>query len=150
MLWAALPLSGVLHHWLGVLLLPPVTSKSVSASPNKLAACQGHCFARPGLYLVHTCTLAGGLVKPDIVFFGENLPERFFERLKDLQQADLLIILGTSLVVQPFASLIGRCRCLHIDCMFAPGPVVACLKALSLSSLAFLQTASALKRPVFS
>eukprot|EP00891_Asterochloris_glomerata_P009347 jgi/Astpho2/9347/e_gw1.00142.59.1_t len=54
------------------------------------------------------CTRCGGLVKPDIVFFGENLPERFFERLKDLQQADLLIILGTSLVVQPFASLIDR------------------------------------------
>lgn len=80
-----------------------------------MADCQDHCFTRAFLCPTHTCTLAGGLVKPDIVFFGENLPERFFERLKDLQQADLLIILGTSLVVQPFASLIGRCSCLQPD-----------------------------------
>ena len=87
----------------------------------------------PWLCLAHACTLAGGLVKPDIVFFGENLPERFFERLKDLQQADLLIILGTSLVVQPFASLIGGCSCLHPDCIPAQGPFAACLTALSMS-----------------
>ncbi|PWN25166.1 NAD-dependent deacetylase sirtuin-2 [Jaminaea rosea] len=50
----------------------------------------------------------GALVKNDIVFFGEGLPTRFFERLGDLRQADLLIVLGTSLQVQPFASLIDR------------------------------------------
>ncbi|CAO1616075.1 unnamed protein product [Sympodiomycopsis kandeliae] len=50
----------------------------------------------------------GGLVKPDIVFFGEGLPDRFFTQLSDLSKADLLITLGTSLQVQPFASLIDR------------------------------------------
>ena len=50
----------------------------------------------------------GGLVKPDIVFFGEQLPERFFQLAEvDLAECDLLIILGTSLKVQPFASLVG-------------------------------------------
>ncbi|EST05743.1 Sirtuin family [Kalmanozyma brasiliensis GHG001] len=49
---------------------------------------------------------AGGLVKPDIVFFGENLPARFFRCIPDLKTADLLIVMGTSLQVQPFASLI--------------------------------------------
>lgn len=39
-------------------------------------------------------------------FFGEGLPKRFFAHLSDLQQADLLIVLGTSLQVQPFASLV--------------------------------------------
>ncbi|TKY87698.1 hypothetical protein EX895_003279 [Sporisorium graminicola] len=48
----------------------------------------------------------GGLVKPDIVFFGESLPSRFFRCIPDLKQADLLIVMGTSLQVQPFASLI--------------------------------------------
>lgn len=49
----------------------------------------------------------GGLVKPDIVFFGEQLPQRFFECVRsDFQQCDLLLVMGTSLVVQPFASLI--------------------------------------------
>ncbi|KAE8225075.1 hypothetical protein CF319_g2105 [Tilletia indica] len=50
----------------------------------------------------------GGLVKPDIVFFGEALPKRFFSLIDDFQKADLLIVLGTSLKVQPFASLIDR------------------------------------------
>jgi len=55
------------------------------------------------------CKGGGGYVKPDIVFFGENLPEKFFKCMKsDFKKCDLLIIMGTSLVVQPFASLIDR------------------------------------------
>ena len=51
----------------------------------------------------------GGLVKPDIVFFGENLPPRFYQRTKlDMPHCDLLIVMGTSLQVQPFASLVGK------------------------------------------
>ncbi len=52
----------------------------------------------------------GGLVKPDIVFFGEGLPERFFSSLADFRTADLLLVMGTSLQVQPFASLTERVR----------------------------------------
>eukprot|EP01012_Entosiphon_sulcatum_P008635 TRINITY_DN14738_c0_g1_i1.p2 TRINITY_DN14738_c0_g1~~TRINITY_DN14738_c0_g1_i1.p2 ORF type:complete len:412 (+),score=46.61 TRINITY_DN14738_c0_g1_i1:4095-5330(+) len=57
------------------------------------------------------CTEAScnGLVKPDIVFFGEALPERFFRLAEqDLPSADLVIVIGTSLQVQPFASLPDR------------------------------------------
>jgi NAD-dependent histone deacetylase SIR2 len=51
-----------------------------------------------------------GLVKPEIVFFGEQLPADFFNN-KDLPgKADLCIVLGTSLSVQPFASLPGLCQ----------------------------------------
>ena len=43
----------------------------------------------------------GGLVKPDIVFFGEQLPARFFEcAMADFPKADLLIVMGTSLQVR--------------------------------------------------
>ena len=52
-------------------------------------------------------------IKPDITFFGESLPERFFERLYDLRRANLLLVMGTSLVVQPFASLIDE---VPLDC----------------------------------
>jgi NAD-dependent SIR2 family protein deacetylase len=53
----------------------------------------------------------GGRVKPSITFFGENLPRRFFERTtEDLPKATLLLVMGTSLQVQPFASLIGKVR----------------------------------------
>lgn len=41
-----------------------------------------------------------GLVKPDIVFFGEDLPARFYSlRFQDFSKCDLLIIMGTSLEV---------------------------------------------------
>ena len=46
-----------------------------------------------------------GLVKPDIVFFGEQLPEAFFRDLKLPGRADLAIVMGTSLKVHPFAML---------------------------------------------
>jgi NAD-dependent deacetylase sirtuin 2 len=56
-----------------------------------------------------TCEKCNGVVKPDIVFFGEDLPSRFFFCVEeDFPKCDLLIILGSSLVVQPFASLIDR------------------------------------------
>ncbi|MCJ1395851.1 Sir2 histone deacetylase Hst2 [Xylographa bjoerkii] len=48
-----------------------------------------------------------GLVKPDIVFFGEQLPEDFFTNHSLPSAADLCIVMGTSLSVQPFASLPG-------------------------------------------
>ena len=51
------------------------------------------------------CEVCGGLVKPDIVFFGEQLPHQFFNSLDVPRRADLVIVLGTSLTVQPFAGL---------------------------------------------
>lgn len=54
---------------------------------------------------VPRCKECGGLVKPDIVFFGEALPERFHTNTHVPAQADLVIILGTSLTVHPFAAL---------------------------------------------
>ncbi|XP_044576939.1 NAD-dependent protein deacetylase sirtuin-2 isoform X1 [Cotesia glomerata] len=52
-----------------------------------------------------------GVVKPDIIFFGEMLPERFYHSINnDFPKADLLIIMGSSLVVQPFASLIDKVK----------------------------------------
>jgi len=53
------------------------------------------------------CT-CGGCIKPDITFFGETLPAEFFaQREVDFPKCDLLIVMGTSLVVQPFAGLIS-------------------------------------------
>ena len=45
-------------------------------------------------------------MKPDITFFGEALPQAAFEAaFSDASQADLFLVLGTSLTVQPAASL---------------------------------------------
>ncbi|KAJ3483319.1 hypothetical protein NLG97_g7335 [Lecanicillium saksenae] len=46
-----------------------------------------------------------GLVKPDIVFFGEALPRAFSEQSHTVVMADLALIIGTSLQVYPFAGL---------------------------------------------
>lgn len=55
------------------------------------------------------CEKCHNVVKPDIVFFGENLPARFFSCMQsDFLKVDLLLIMGTSLQVQPFASLISK------------------------------------------
>ncbi|CAF0973213.1 unnamed protein product [Didymodactylos carnosus] len=55
---------------------------------------------------IPTCA-CGGIIKPDIVFFGESLPEKFHTlRMKDFPKADFLIIIGTSLMVAPFNRLI--------------------------------------------
>ncbi|PVH94190.1 NAD-dependent deacetylase sirtuin-2 [Periconia macrospinosa] len=61
---------------------------------------------------VPTCqkTECNGLVKPEIVFFGEQLPNSFFRNRFLPEDADLCIVMGTSLTVQPFASLPQACR----------------------------------------
>lgn len=56
------------------------------------------------------CSVCTGVVKPDIVFFGESMPQRFLLHLADFPTADLLLILGTSLEVEPFASLCEAVR----------------------------------------
>lgn len=61
------------------------------------------------------CDSCQGLIKPNIVFFGENLPKFFFETwdkdlelLEEQEKGDgnyLVVVVGTSLAVYPFASL---------------------------------------------
>jgi len=52
------------------------------------------------------CPKCGGIGKPDIVFFGEDLPLVFHNSInRDCRQADLLIVIGTSLAVAPVASI---------------------------------------------
>ena len=41
-------------------------------------------------------------IKPDVVLFGENLPSEFVRNTEyDFNKCDLLIVMGTSLVVKP-------------------------------------------------
>ena len=53
----------------------------------------------------------GGTVKPDVVLYEESLNSRVLEgALADIQNADMLIIGGTSLAVYPAASLVRYYR----------------------------------------
>lgn len=50
-----------------------------------------------------------GLIKPDVKFFGERLDARFFRLVKeDFPHCQLLIIIGSSLTVMPFAQLVQK------------------------------------------
>ncbi|CAB58129.1 NAD-dependent protein deacetylase hst2 [Schizosaccharomyces pombe] len=55
---------------------------------------------------VPKCNSCKGLIKPMIVFYGEGLPMRFFEHMeKDTKVCDMALVIGTSLLVHPFADL---------------------------------------------
>jgi NAD-dependent SIR2 family protein deacetylase/ankyrin repeat protein len=57
------------------------------------------------------CDHCASPLRPAVVFFGEPLPNRFTEHaLEDLRAADLLIVMGTSLKVYPFAALANDVR----------------------------------------
>jgi NAD-dependent deacetylase sirtuin 2 len=64
------------------------------------------------------CQVCGkATVKPKTVLFGSNLPNQFFECSEsDLPKADLLFVVGTSLVVSPANSLVYNVnsKCLRV------------------------------------
>jgi NAD-dependent histone deacetylase SIR2 len=50
-----------------------------------------------------------GVIKPDITFFGEDLPTRYYKHIKsDISKCDMVIVIGTSLKVEPVASIIDK------------------------------------------
>ena len=59
------------------------------------------------------CGDCGALERPGVVWFGESLPEDAFEAaLSAVRRAEVLLVVGTSGIVQPAASLVevGRSR----------------------------------------
>jgi NAD-dependent SIR2 family protein deacetylase len=51
-------------------------------------------------FVVPDCETCGGIVKPDVVFFGEPVPStRVSDATKRLQQSDALLVVGSSLMV---------------------------------------------------
>ena len=52
------------------------------------------------------CRRCGGVMKPDIVFYGENLDEALLERgFREFSECDLALVMGSSLTVYPAAAL---------------------------------------------
>src|ERR1700728_500254 len=51
-------------------------------------------------FAVPSCPRCGGVLKPDVVFFGENVPrDRVDAAAKHLERADAMLIVGSSLMV---------------------------------------------------
>ncbi|MBS0454669.1 MAG: NAD-dependent deacylase [Proteobacteria bacterium] len=57
------------------------------------------------------CMHCGGLIRPGVVWFGEMLPEGAWRQaLQQASEADLMLVIGTSGLVQPAASLPAATR----------------------------------------
>ncbi|WP_255559119.1 Sir2 family NAD-dependent protein deacetylase [Salinibacterium sp. M195] len=60
-------------------------------------------------FVIPECTLCGGVLKPDVVFFGEFVPTRKFQLASALvDQSGALIVAGSSLVVNSGIRLVER------------------------------------------
>ncbi|WP_137843666.1 Sir2 family NAD-dependent protein deacetylase [Microbacterium sp. 2FI] len=62
-------------------------------------------------FLVPACSVCGGMLKPDVVFFGEFIPaEKFREAEQLVHASEALVIAGSSLVVNSGIRLLERAR----------------------------------------
>ena len=62
-------------------------------------------------FLVPECTVCGGMLKPDVVFFGEYVPQDRFRAAESLlRSSTAMIVAGSSLVVNSGVRLVERAR----------------------------------------
>lgn len=97
-----------------------------------------------GGFIVPDCTQCGGILKPDVVFFGENVPrERVDRAFEGVAKADALLVVGSSLMVysgyrfaeaaaaagKPIAAInLGRTRADHLLALKISQPAEEALK----------------------
>ena len=76
---------------------------------------QNHCLACHEFYNadyifnfkgIPKCSKCGGIIKPDVVLYGEMLPDCFITVQEEIKKADTLIVAGSSLIVEPASSLV--------------------------------------------
>jgi NAD-dependent SIR2 family protein deacetylase len=62
-------------------------------------------------FVIPECTVCGGMLKPNVVFFGELVPTASFAQAKALvRSADALIVAGSSLAVNSGIRLVEQAR----------------------------------------
>lgn len=62
-------------------------------------------------FIVPACSVCAGMLKPDVVFFGEYIPnEKFHEAEQLVRSSEALVIAGSSLVVNSGVRLLERAR----------------------------------------
>ncbi|HKE88577.1 MAG TPA: NAD-dependent protein deacetylase [Vicinamibacterales bacterium] len=76
---------------------PPFAALDAVAAPDGDADLDRVAFAA---FDVPGCETCGGLLKPDVVFYGENVPRERVQRAMDaLERSDAMLIVGSSLMV---------------------------------------------------
>lgn len=97
-------------------------------------------------FVVPACARCGGVLKPDVVFFGESVPRaRVDAAMEGLRRADAVLVVGSSLMVysgyrfvhaaaqsgKPVAAVnMGRTRADALLTLKVPAPCAAALAAL--------------------
>ena len=125
---------------------PRWAALQASSAPDGDADLEAADFAQ---FAVPACTACGGMLKPDVVFFGENVPRARVAAVRAaLGKADALLVAGSSLMVysgyrfvedaitagQPVAVLnIGRTRADPVLSLKVEHEVGAALEALATS-----------------
>ena len=56
----------------------------------------------------------GGIIRPSVTLYEEKLPTDFIKAIDEIRKADLLIVAGTSLTVEPASSLIREFNGNHL------------------------------------
>lgn len=76
---------------------PQWAGLSAEAAPDGDADLEGRDFSG---FKVPACEACGGMLKPDVVFFGENVPRTRYEQARTaLEKSDALLVVGSSLMV---------------------------------------------------
>lgn len=76
---------------------PEFAQYTAAAAPDGDADLEGIDFSA---FNVTNCPDCDGILKPNVVFFGDNVPkERVFSALDSLKQSDALLVVGSSLMV---------------------------------------------------
>lgn len=76
---------------------PDWVGLAAGAAPDGDADLDGRDFSG---FRIPACGACGGMLKPDVVFFGENVPrERVQAAMAHLQRADAMLVVGSSLMV---------------------------------------------------
>ncbi|KAJ3360528.1 NAD-dependent protein deacetylase sirtuin-2 [Allomyces arbusculus] len=89
-----------------------LSCRRIVTSRERLRALRARIFeGQPGDPAPRCDSCGTGLIKPDIVFFGEEMPREFGLAVKgDLPRADLVVVMGTSLKVAPFCHAVDHAR----------------------------------------
>lgn len=62
-------------------------------------------------FVIPRCTVCDGMLKPDVVFFGEYVPQDRFRAAESLlRSSTAMIVAGSSLVVNSGVRLVERAR----------------------------------------
>jgi NAD-dependent SIR2 family protein deacetylase len=79
------------------MLNPDWAALSATSAPDGDADLESQDFAG---FVVPECAVCSGRLKPDVVFFGENVPPaRVTEAMAGVERADAMLIVGSSLMV---------------------------------------------------